>query len=232
MSESNVQLIDINKVKQNKNNPRLIRDEKYLDLLESITESPSMMSLREVVLDKDYVIQGGNQRHKACKELGWKQIPYKMYTEEMYKQDLAARRAAAKKKNEKYIKESYEDLCKEFVIKDNGSYGEMDWKVAREGGWKIEKMEKWGQDVPDFGNHERLEEVNSEDGEWVGMPEFSAKNPSKKIIIHFETEEDREAFTKEYKMKFTQKQANAWSTNYPFKDRDDLSSVKFEKDEK
>ncbi len=64
--------------------------------------------------------------------------------------------------------------------------------------------------------------------EWVGMPTFEAKDHPFKFVISFETEADRDAFQEEHKLKYVQKQAQSWSTWWPFKDRDDLSSLKFD----
>ncbi len=52
--------------------------------------------------------------------------------------------------------------------------------------------------------------------EWVGMPEFKQekKEPYKKLIIRFETEEDYNNFSKIIGQRLTQKTKSIW---HPFK---------------
>jgi len=49
----------------NPDNPRLIKDNKFNQLVKSITEFPKMMELRPIVIDSDNMILGGNMRYKA-----------------------------------------------------------------------------------------------------------------------------------------------------------------------
>lgn len=80
-----------------------------------------------------------------------------------------------------------------------------------------------------MGNLESVNKVNDgSNNEWVGMPEFTPAENSLKIIIHFESESDREDFLKKYPMEFLKKESKAWSTWYPFREREDLSSLKYE----
>lgn len=82
----------------------------------------------------------------------------------------------------------------------------------------------------DTGNIDMLGTVNkgNENDEWVGMPEFDEKDETFKIIIHCESEEYRDEFIEKHNIELSKKERNTWSTNYPFKERDDLSSVKYE----
>lgn len=66
--------ISINKVKRNKDNPRIIRDEKYKKLLKSIKDFPEMLEKRPLIVDEDFIVLGGNMRLKALKELGYKEV--------------------------------------------------------------------------------------------------------------------------------------------------------------
>ena len=68
--------------------------------------------------------------------------------------------------------------------------------------------------------------------EWVGMPTFEPKDNPFKIIVNFEKIEDREQFEKEFGIIIQQKlskESNTWTTWWPFKERQDLKSLKFEK---
>jgi ParB-like chromosome segregation protein Spo0J len=62
-------LIKIDKIIPNDKNPRLIKNEEYIRLKESIQEFPEMMELKPIVVNKSMVIIGGHQRYKIYKEL-------------------------------------------------------------------------------------------------------------------------------------------------------------------
>ena len=112
-------------IKANPNNPRIIKDDKFKQLVKSIQDFPEMLKLRPIVVNDDMVVLGGNMRLKACKEAGLKTIPI--------------------------IKASAltEEQQREFIIKDNVGYGEWDWNmIANE--WDAEQLNEWGMDIPDF----------------------------------------------------------------------------------
>ena len=125
----------ISEIKLNPNNPRLIKDDKFKKLCQSLKDFPEMLELRPIVVNKDMIILGGNMRYKAAKEIGLKEIPVT-------------------------IADLTEDQQREFLIKDNTSGGEWDWEVlANE--WDNEELESWGLDVPSFEVDEETE-VDSE----------------------------------------------------------------------
>ncbi len=112
----------ISDIKANPNNPRIIKDDKFKKLVESVKSFPEMLELRPIVVNKDMIILWGNMRYKACKEAGIKEIPV------IVADNLT------------------EEQEKEFLIKDNVSGGEWDWEtLANE--WDKEELEEWGLDV-------------------------------------------------------------------------------------
>jgi site-specific DNA-methyltransferase (adenine-specific) len=114
----------ISEVKLNPNNPRLIKDDKFKKLVQSIKDFPEMLSIRPIVVNKDMIILGGNMRFRACKEAGIKEIPV-------------------------IVTDLPEDKQREFLIKDNTSGGEWDWDMlANE--WDTDELEAWGLDLPVF----------------------------------------------------------------------------------
>jgi len=126
-----MKIVKIQEVKLNPNNPRIIKDDKFKKLCQSLKDFPEMLELRPIVVNKDMIILGGNMRYKAAKEIGLKEIPVT-------------------------IADLTEDQQREFLIKDNTSGGEWDWEVlANE--WDNEELEAWGLDVPSFGTDEVLE---------------------------------------------------------------------------
>jgi DNA modification methylase len=120
-----IEVVNISNVKSNPNNPRLIKDDKFKKLVQSIKDFPKMLELRPIVVNDDMVVLGGNMRLKACKEVGLKEVPI--------------------------IKASEltEDQQREFIVKDNVGFGEWDWDmIANE--WDAEQVTEWGLDIPVF----------------------------------------------------------------------------------
>lgn len=125
----------IEKIKENRNNPRFIRDEAFLKLIKSIREFPQMLNKRPLVCytdeNGDYVILGGNQRYKASIECGLKSLPV------ILADDWS------------------EEQRNEFLIKDNLSSGEWDFEEIAMN-WDNQKMQDWGlinwdkADEPDY----------------------------------------------------------------------------------
>jgi len=112
-------------IKPNPDNPRVIRDENFQKLVNSIKEFPEMLDLRPIVVNKDMVILGGNMRFRACQEAGYNEVPVVIADNITKEQE------------------------REFIIKDNVSGGDWDWEIlANE--WDAELMNEWGLDVPGF----------------------------------------------------------------------------------
>ena len=130
----NIQDIKISKLELNKGqidglpkNPRFIRDDRFTALIKSIEDAPEMLRLRELLVvehGNKFVVIGGNMRLRACKELGYKEIPCKV---------LPADTPVAK--------------LREYAIKDNNGFGEDDWDIlANE--WDAEELTEWGMELP------------------------------------------------------------------------------------
>lgn len=119
-----MELVDIKTIIPNPNNPRIIRDERFLKLVKSIKDFPEMLEIRPIVVNQDMVVLGGNMRLKALKEAGVKKVP-------IIKTSLT------------------DDKQREFIIKDNLGFGEWDWQmIANE--WDAEQVIDWGLEIPDF----------------------------------------------------------------------------------
>lgn len=114
----------LSEVKLNPNNPRLIKDDNFKKLVQSIKDFPEMLDIRPIVVNADMVILGGNMRFKACKEAGLKEVPI------IVADNLT------------------EEQQREFLIKDNVSGGEWDWSLLAD--WDTEQLEEWGLEVPNF----------------------------------------------------------------------------------
>tara|TARA_R110000824_G_scaffold107747_2_gene254271 strand:+ start:6446 stop:6994 length:549 start_codon:yes stop_codon:yes gene_type:complete len=117
-----VQKIKIQHLNQNANNPRLIKDTKFNQLVSSIKEFPEMLKIRPIVVDENNVVLGGNMRLRACKEAGLKEV----WIEK--------------------VENFTEEQKKEFIIKDNVGFGEWEWDILANK-WDNVQLKEWGMDV-------------------------------------------------------------------------------------
>jgi len=115
--------LKINELKPNQDNPRVIKDFKFKKLVQSIKEFPEMLELRPIVVDEDMTILGGNMRYRACIEAGVREIPVKV------------------------AKNLSEDQKKEFIVKDNLSFGEWDWDMLGNS-FDFEMLDDWALELP------------------------------------------------------------------------------------
>jgi ParB-like chromosome segregation protein Spo0J len=122
--------VNLSEIKSNPNNPRIIKDDKFYKLVESIKTFPRMLEIRPIVVNKDMIVLGGNMRLRACKEAGLKKIPI------IFADDLT------------------EEQQREFIIKDNVGFGEWDWAMlANE--WDYKELDDWGLTLPNFDVEEK-----------------------------------------------------------------------------
>jgi hypothetical protein len=149
----------IQQLKPNPNNPRLIKDHKFKQLVKSIQEFPEMMEKRPIIcvtdVDGKIFPLGGNMRLRAIQELGMMQIPdsWVMLADEWT-----------------------EEKRREFVIKDNVGFGEWDWEqLANE--WNAEELSEWGLDVPEFEADNDYSDKNKE----LSIDDFENQNYTIKL---------------------------------------------------
>jgi hypothetical protein len=121
--QSLIEIVPIESVHCNTANPRTIKDSKFKQLVKSIKDFPEMLNLRPVVVDENNIALGGNKRLEAARAAGLAQIPI--------------------------IKAAFltPSQQKEFIIKDNVSFGEWDWQsLTKE--WSVDLAREWGLDIP------------------------------------------------------------------------------------
>lgn len=138
------ELINITQLKKNPDNPRIIKDDKFAKLVQSIQQFPEMMKIRPIVYAADFVVLGGNMRLEAAKTAGLKEVWA------IDASDLTP------------------DQQREFIIKDNVGFGEWDWEELASN-WDSDELEDWGLDIPgfDMGNEidysGKNQEINTDD---------------------------------------------------------------------
>lgn len=137
---SQIELLDlpISEVRLNPKNPRIIRDKRFMQLKQSIKDFPEMLRLRPCVIDESNIIIGGNMRYKAMKELGHKTVP-------CIRADQLS-----------------EEQKKEFIVKDNLSYGEWDFTALLEG-WNQDLLLNWGVEFEQNGRKVKEDDFNAEE---------------------------------------------------------------------
>ena len=113
-------------------NPRWIRDARYKALKKSIQDAPEMLDMREILVypltdleghEDKYIVIGGNMRFRACKELGYTELPCKVIPLETPVKKL-----------------------REYVIKDNEGFGQNDWE-ALANDWDADELLDFGAEV-------------------------------------------------------------------------------------
>lgn len=160
----NLKGFPIKDIKPNPLNPRFIRDKKFEDLKRSIQDLPQMLSLREIIVDEDCIVLGGNMRLKALKELKFKITDVVMW------------------------KGLSEDEKKEFIIKDNANYGNWDWDILANSFDETE-LKRFGLNVwqpqeviEEYNDYEFQNNDEEEDIEHANSEEYKKKAV---IVVEF-----------------------------------------------
>lgn len=156
------EIVKLSQIQVNGANPRIIRDDKFDKLINSILVLPKMLELRPIVVDDTFVALGGNMRYRALVAIS------EMSIEEIHNR-LSGLRDFQKKtqpEQERLLlywatwkdsptapiiraSELSEEEQREFIIKDNVGYGEWDMDaLANE--WDTEDLADWGLDDWDF----------------------------------------------------------------------------------
>jgi len=125
--------VNITDVKFNTDNPRTINKHQFKKLVNSIKEFPEMLEVRAIVVDETMTVLGGNMRLRACMDAGLKKIWIETTEDWTDKQK------------------------KEFIIKDNVSFGEWDWDLLANN-HSDDPLLEWGVDVPDQSESLGIEE--------------------------------------------------------------------------
>lgn len=115
--------IKLSKIVPNPDNPRTITTKNVNLLVKSITEFPEMMNLREIVVDENMVVLGGNMRLLALRKIGTLEV------------------------NAKIVSGLTDKQKREFIIKDNASFGVWDMD-ALASSWGNLPLVDWGVDLP------------------------------------------------------------------------------------
>jgi len=116
--------LKLSQIKPNPTNPRKIGKVEMERLVKSLQDFPEMLELREIIVDENNIILGGNMRYRALKQIGEKECIAKIVT------GLTL------------------DQKREFIIKDNSNFGEYDMD-ALANLWSDLPLVEWGVDLPE-----------------------------------------------------------------------------------
>lgn len=156
-----IKLLDLNsgQLKGLPRNPRFIRDERFDALKKSISDSPEMLGLRELIvfpLLSRYVVVCGNMRLRACRELGYKELPCKVLSPDTPPKKL-----------------------REYAVKDNVAFGEDD-KDDFANDWDKAELVDWGMEFPEpkpkDAFRKRFEAITDDTAIYPIVPKFDEKH--------------------------------------------------------
>ena len=186
----------VSQLKANPKNPRIIRDDKFKKLVESLRSFPEMMEKRPMVcvtdVDSKIFPLGGNMRLRAIQELGMKEIPDTWVT---------------------LADDWTEEKRKEFTIKDNASFGEWDWESLAND-WDSELLSDWGVDVPNWQAGHDANELTEDD---LDMTEefdpIGTSSGQQRVVFIFDGPDEAESWLNRDSSLIVKKTGTAWTVN-------------------
>lgn len=120
-----VEYRSLESLKPLENNPRYIKEEDFERLCASVQNNPELFEAQPIILSDrtgELVIIAGNQRYRAAKEVGLKEVPTVLLTG---------------------LTEQKE---KEIIIRTNVTNGKWDYDRLANDDWSIEDLGDWGVD--------------------------------------------------------------------------------------
>lgn len=177
----------LSKIKLNPDNPRIIKDSKFDKLVNSILCFPQMLEKRRLVCvtdtDKKIFPLGGNMRYKALLEIAsMGREAVLNYLQKFGKEEniILLEPLFKGEIQDSWVEmadEWTEEQRKEFIIKDNVSFGEWDFDMlANE--WNVEELAEWCLDIPNFeiDEEDKTAEAHSKLTDRFIVPPFSILN--------------------------------------------------------
>ncbi|MDR2474605.1 MAG: site-specific DNA-methyltransferase [Bacteroidales bacterium] len=153
------EIVKLSQITTNAANPRQIKDEKFTKLVNSILVLPKMLELRPIVVDSALTALGGNMRYRgllSIAEMSVTDIKTRLENNRDFTKKTPAEQAVLLEYWQKWLDKPTAIIIKaselsdaeqrEFIIKDNASFGEWDFDMlANE--WETEDLDDWGVDV-------------------------------------------------------------------------------------
>lgn len=141
-------------------NPRFFRDYRYEAMKKSISDCPEMLELRELIvfpyLNERYIVVCGNLRLRACRELGYTELPCKVL-----KPDISVNK------------------LREYSAKDNINFGENDLDIIQNE-WDRAELQDWGMEfAPEKSKDEfkeRFDSITDDTAVYPLIPKYAEKH--------------------------------------------------------
>lgn len=164
-----IEKIKLSQICVNEKNPRTITENQLRNLVRSLLVFPKMLTAREIIVNDENVILGGNMRYRSLTAIAEMQMPeieeilegstnYQKKTEAEkealldFWRDWLQEPTATIKRAEEFSEEEE----REFIIKDNVAYGSWDDKILDEE-FSEDELIDWGMLDPDEGEEEEKE---------------------------------------------------------------------------
>jgi len=209
------ELVKVEDLKNHSRNYREHHDDQINHLMQSIKQNGFY---KNIVIAKDNTILAGHGIIKAAKKLNMKEIT-------VSKLDIDPESPQALK-----ILAGDNEVGRLAEI-DDRSLSEILKQIKDE---DIDGLLGTGYDEMMLANlvmvtrhGKEIANIN-EAAEWVGMPDYQTKEDPIKITIQFRNDEDREVFANLSKLKMGKDGGTTWSCWWPPKEKEDISSVKYE----
>jgi len=209
------EIVAIASLKPHPKNYRLHPPDQIEHLIQSMTEHGVY---RNVVIAEDDTILAGHGVVDAATKMGWETIPAIRLP--ISSESVQALKVMAGDNGLGHLAEQDDRMFTELLkeIRDNDVTGLLgtgydDNMLA--GLLFITRDEDEIKDI-DHAAH------------WVGMPDYEEGQKALQLVISFRTTEDRERFVAEYGIQVGKKESRSWMTWWPYQERNDLASVRFE----
>jgi len=211
----NIETINVNELKEHPRNYKQHPEQQLEHIIKSIEEHGFY---RNIVIAKDNTILAGHGVALACKSIGKQKVP-------VIRLDIESDSTQALKvltsDNEIGNLAMVDDRQLSEVLKDI-----LDDDLDLTGtGFNEDQLSALIYTTRDANEIETIDEAN----EWVGIADYDNTPDSIKIMVHFDTEEDRDNFLQlldnphvNYKM------GKTWKIWYPERGNEDPSSIRFE----
>lgn len=194
------ELVKLSQIRVNGANPRIIKDDKFAKLVNSILDFPKMLELRPIVVDDTLVCLGGNMRYRALTfiaEMPIDDLKSRLCDIRGFQKKTEAEKEALVEHWERWqdnptapiirAADLSDEEQKEFIIKDNVGYGEWDYDMLAND-WEAEDLEDWGLDVWQSDNNDGGDSAGeSSNDTLITSPEIKYKDIYQKTREHRES---------------------------------------------
>lgn len=161
----------LDSLKPLENNPRYIKEEDFERLCASVQNNPELFEAQPIILSDrtgELVIIAGNQRYRAAKEVGMKEVPTVLITG---------------------LTEQKE---KEIIIRTNVTNGKWDYDRLATDDWNVDDLDDWGVDVSFFSPEEDKEDDDGDNNKAPEKDLSNEVNTSFEVIVECDSEEKQQ----------------------------------------